>query len=309
MILWVLALIVGLGVALFASRIAVDRAATLAHGSRLPPFVIGITLLAIGTDLPEIANSIAASLADHGDLNVGDSIGSAATQATLVLGLLPFFAGAFIVGPRRVVRIAAVSVVALLVGAWMMSDGYLSRLDALILILAWAGGSVIVWRDLPPGSEPVMPVRVGRRRTHAAVALLALGAVGAGAGGAVWGFINIAEELAVPEYLLAFFATSIGTSLPELVVDVTALRRGERDLAVGDVFGSSFVDATLSIGAGPLIAPTAVTASLAVPGSLLAAGAIAVVAIILTKRELLTRWVGLTILGIYGLFYVVLLTI
>jgi cation:H+ antiporter len=309
MILWVPALIVGLLVALLASRIAVDRAAALAAGSKIPPFVVGITLLAVGTDLPEIANSIAASIADHGDLNVGDSVGSAATQATLVLGLLPFFAGTFTVGARRVVRIAAVTVAALLLGAWMMSDGHLGRLDALILIGGWVAGSVVVWRDLPAGSEPAMPVRVGKRTTHALVAVATLLAVGAGASAAVWGFINIAAEFSVPEYLLAFFAASIGTSLPELVVDVTALRRGERDLAVGDLFGSSFVDSTLSIGVGPMVAPTAITRSLAVTGSLVAAGAIALVAILVASRDRLNRPLGAVILLIYAAFYAVLLSI
>lgn len=308
-ILAVVAMLVGLLVALTASRIAVTRAAALATGSRLPPFVIGITLLAIGTDLPEIANSIISSLSGHGDLNVGDSIGSAATQTTLVLGLLPLLAGTFVVGARRVVRIASVTVVALLAGAWLLSDGDLGRLDAALLMAGWVAGSIVVWRNLPPGAEPVMAVQVGRRSTHALAALLALGAVGAGAAAAVWGFITVAEELAVPEYLLAFFATSIGTSLPELMVDVTALRRGERDLAVGDVFGSSFVDSTLSIGVGPIIAPTAITQSFAVTGSLVAAGAIAVVAGLLARRERLTPWTGLVLIGIYGMFYIVLLAI
>lgn len=65
----------------------------LDSSSRIPPFVIGITLASIGTDLPEIANSIVASVTGHGDLNVGDAIGSATVQATLVHGLLPMIAG------------------------------------------------------------------------------------------------------------------------------------------------------------------------------------------------------------------------
>jgi cation:H+ antiporter len=309
MAVWIVLLIVGLAIALVASRYAVDHAATLAMGSRIPPFVIGITLLAIGTDLPEIANSIAASISDHGDLNVGDSVGSAATQVTLILGLMPIFAGAFVVGARRVVGIAAVSVVALVAGAGLMWDGHLGRLDALILIGAWIVGSWLVRRDLPPGSEPVMPVQFGRRSMHAFAAVGALLVVAAGAALAVWSFIRVAEELAVPEYLLAFFATSLGTSLPEFVVNVTALRKGERDLAVGGVFGATFVDSTLSLGAGPLIAPTAVTRDLVVPGSLLAAAAITVVAILLSRRERLTPLLGVVILVVYGLFYVVLLNI
>ena len=98
-------MVAGFAVTIIASRSAVGEAQKLAAGTRIPPFVLGITLVAIGTDLPEIANSIVASISGHGDINVGDSVGSAATQSTLVLGLLPFLGGAIAIGRRPVVRI------------------------------------------------------------------------------------------------------------------------------------------------------------------------------------------------------------
>ena len=88
--LWLLAIVVGLSVTVIGSNSAVTDATKLAVGTRLPPFFIGMTLLALGTDLPEMANSIVASYTDNGDVNVGDSLGSAITQLTLVLGVLPF---------------------------------------------------------------------------------------------------------------------------------------------------------------------------------------------------------------------------
>ena len=303
---WVALIIVGLVIALVSSRVAVDRAVSLAARSRIPPFLIGITLLAIGTDLPEIANSIMASLAGEGDLNVGDSVGSAATQATLILGLMPLLGGAMVVGAARMVRIGTVSVIALLGGAVLFSDGHLGRADAAILFAGWVVGSVIVWRGTDV-TEPAMQVRYGHRVRQAGEALLALGAVGLGAGAAVKGFIELAELLDVPSYLLAFFAASIGTSLPELVVDVTALRRGERDMAVGGVMGATFVDSTLSVAAGPLIAPTAVTADLAVRGSLTAAAAVMFVVLLLSRAKRHTRVTGILLLLAYAVFYVVLL--
>ena len=304
--LWVALIIVGLAVALFSSRVAVDRAVALAARSRIPPFLIGITLLAIGTDLPEIANSIMASLAGEGDLNVGDSVGSAATQATLILGLMPILGGSMVVGAARVVRIGTVSVIALLGGAALVSDGYLSRLDAAILFTGWIVGSIVVWRG-PEATEPVMQVQYGHRTRQAVEALVALALVGLGAAAAVKGFVELAALLDVPTYLLAFFVASIGTSLPELVVDVTALRRGERDMAVGGVLGATFVDSTLSIAAGPLIAPTAVTASLATRGSMAAAAAVIFVVLVLSRAKRHTWITGLLMIGAYAAFYVVLL--
>ncbi|MFQ5967267.1 MAG: sodium:calcium antiporter [Acidimicrobiia bacterium] len=304
---WVGLMVAGLAVALWASRRTVFHASAVAAATKIPPFIVGVTLIAVGTDLPEIANSIIASVAGHGDLNVGASIGSTVTQATLVLGLLPLLAGPFVVGPRRVTSVGVVTVLALLGGAVLFSDGYISRTDAAVLIIAWIAGLAVVWRQLPPGAQPSLAVPTRNRRYHIVATLIGLAGVGIGAAAAVRGFVEIAEVLAVPEYLLAFFVASIGTSLPELIFDLTALRRGARDLAVGDLMGSSLIDATLSVGIGPLIAPTVITASLAVRGSIAAAGAIFLVVVILSVRARHDRWSGIALLGIYLAFYLVLL--
>ncbi|MDH3307367.1 MAG: sodium:calcium antiporter, partial [Acidimicrobiia bacterium] len=88
--LWAAGAVVGLLVAIAASKRAVRYASALALGFGVSPFLVGVTLMSIGTDLPEMANSIMASVSGHGDINLGDSIGSAVTQLTLVLGILPF---------------------------------------------------------------------------------------------------------------------------------------------------------------------------------------------------------------------------
>ena len=305
--IWLLAVVGGFGLALAAGQNAVSHARVLAEASRIPPFFIGITLFAIGTDLPEMANSIAASVSGHGDLNVGDSLGSAATQVTLILGLMPLLAFAFRVTVDGVRGAGVASIVALLIGAWLYADGYLGRLDALILISMWLAGSFLIWRTLPPQSAPAMTMPARRPAAHAGWAVLMLAGVGAGAAVAVWGLINIAEEFALPEFALAFFGASVGTSLPELVVNVTALRREARDLALGGILGATFVDATLSIGIGPLIAPTVITASFAVRGAFAAAAVVAVVTVVLILRRRHDWITGVGFIGLWlALFYALL---
>lgn len=309
-VVWIAAVVVGLGAALVASGRVVEHASALAFGLKVPPFLIGLTLLAIGTDLPEIANSIIASVADHGDLNVGDSVGSTITQVTLVLGLLPFLARrSFTVGRDRVLIPSLVIAGSLGTVAWLLRDGQFSRLDGAILLLIWIGGTFVVWRKAPPASEPTMSVSSRRKTYHAAAALIALAIVAAGATLAVFGFIELAEILGVPEFIIAFFALSIGTSLPELVIDVTAIRRGERDLAIGDIFGSSLVDSSLSIGIGPLIAPTAITANLAVVSALGGAGVLLIIAALMSRFERHNQWTGIALIGLYAAFYPLLLLI
>src|ERR671919_2473029 len=95
-------LLVGLAAAIAASELAVSYTRALAAALGAPPFVVGVVLVAVGTDLPEIANSIASHIQDEGDVNVGDSIGSTLTQYTFVLGLFPLVIAVIAVSRRQV---------------------------------------------------------------------------------------------------------------------------------------------------------------------------------------------------------------
>lgn len=309
--LWIAATVGGLLTAILASRTVVEHAGTLARRSRLPAFMVGLTLLAVGTDLPEIANSIVASASGNGDVNVGDSVGSAVVQMTLVLGLLPFFGRPHLESRRSVVIAGLLTATALALGAGLMADGYLGRPDALILVAAWVAATWVVGSaepglmyqpklDIDNGDDLSTPGRVMR-------ILVGLVFVAGGATLAVWGVVAIAESVGISPYIISFFGASIGTSLPELVVDVTAIRRGQTAIAIGDIFGSSLVDSTLSIGIGPLLFPTAVTSSLVVPGSLVAALALIVVTLLFSRISNHDRRSGLLLLIIYGALYAILL--
>lgn len=305
---WVAALCAGLVVTLFASTRTVDHARKLVEATRIPPFFVGITLLAVGTDLPEIANSLVASFTGHGDLNAGDSIGSVITQATLVLGLLPFFVTGFIVRPLRVIAVCGVTMISLAIGALLMRDGDLSRGDGAVLVALWIIGSLVLIRQLA-GSEVAGAGNGSPHRIrHAVQALLYLSLVGMGSAVVVTAFAEISALLGLPEYLLSFFLASIGTSLPELVVDVTALRGGHLGMAMGNTLGSSFVDATLSIGIGPLFFPTAVTAGLAVTGSITAIFAMGLVGAVLAASRTHNRVTGGTLILAYVAVYFVMLS-
>ena len=304
------AVVVGFSLAVLASRRAVTNTAQLAAGTRLPRFVIGFTLLAVGTDLPEIANSIVSSVSGHGDLNVGDSIGSAATQITLVLGLLPLVGGVgFAIARGRFARASAATVGALLFGVLLMLDGDISRTDALLLLGAWVLGSILTWGPAPPGTQLDLPLEATNKTKKALAVLLALAVVAVGATIAVWGMTTLAEAINTPEYIVAFFLAALGTSLPELVVDLTAARRGQKELAMGGAMGSSFVDSTLSIGIGPLIAPIVVTTGLVVRGSLLATAAVLLVAGLLLIRGRHDRLSGVVLIGAYLAMYLFLAAI
>jgi cation:H+ antiporter len=301
--LWLFLVFAGFGLAVFASTRAVTNATELARSMNVPPFVLGVLLISVGTDMPEIANSIIASVGGHGDVNVGDSIGSCATQLTLVLGLVPLVAGPFDVEPRRVGLTGAFIAAALGLGALLLSDGVLSRIDAAALIAVWGVSVWHLWRDTSPEDQPELPLQYSGKLVRAAKVIGYLGLVGAGAGAGVYAIVELASVLDLPTYLVSFFAAALGTSAPELFVGITAVRRGQTQLAVGDAFGSSLVDASLSMAVGPLLVPNIIDAGLAVRGSLITLAAVVVVSALLFFRGRLEQWTG----GLLVLLYLALL--
>lgn len=302
------ALVIGFGLMVLASKWAVEAATALAAGSGVSPFVIGLTLLAIGTDLPEFANSITSSVTGHGDVNVGDSVGSAATQMTLVLGLLPLLAGMIKV-PKDGIRLTGfLTVAGLVLLAVLMTDGHIGRTDAALLLVVWALGSVLVYRRSRHHHQLALPLAKPARRGPLVITLLlAFILLAVSATVALWGVLGISESLGTPEFLVGFFIAAVGTSLPELVFDLTALRRGQVAMALGDVMGSSFVDVTASVAIGPLIAPIDVTRDLVLRGALAAAVAIAIVTVIMSRITDHDWRSGTILLGVYGAFFLVLL--
>lgn len=304
----VLLLVGGFALAVLASARAVTHLGTLAATTSIPPFFIGVTLVAIGTDLPEMANSIVSSFTGHGDLNAGDSVGSVLTQATLVLGLLPLLAGSFEIDRLRVLIVALATIVGLGLGIFLMRDSYLSRGDGALFVGAWFLGSIAIVQHLTPAAEPLEAPQEHGRLFHGAAAFFYLALVAGGATAAVRALITLSETFGIAEYPLAFVVGALGTSLPELVVDLSAIRGGLKDMAIGDVLGSSFVDATLSIGIGPLLFPTAITGLASARGSAVVIAAIGIVALTMTLSKRLTRTKGAFLILVYLSAYAALLS-
>jgi cation:H+ antiporter len=307
--LQVVMLVGGLTLALLASDRAVGYTRALAARLGAPPFVVGVALVAVGTDLPEIANSIVSHLEGAGDVNVGDSVGSTLTQYTLILGLFPLVIAVIAIDRREIGLVTVLTIVGLVMTSAFVADGWLARWEGVALISAWALFTLIVVRVIPAliVAESVPAVRFQRAPAQAVVVLVALAFVGLGATVAVRALVRLAELAGIPEFLIAFFGLSLGTSAPELVVDITALLRGAPAIAIGDAVGSSLVDATLSIGAGPVVAPAPVTPRLALVGISYTVAAVAVVGALLVARRRHDRASSVALFAIYAVSYAVVL--
>jgi cation:H+ antiporter len=301
-------LVGGIAVAIVASERAVTHARGLAAALGAPPFIVGVALVSIGTDLPEIGNSVASHLQGEGDVNVGDSVGSTLTQYTFVLGLFPLVAGTIRIDRRAVGLVTVLTATGLGITIWFVGDGWLGRWEGAALVGAWALFTLVVVRLLPGHASDEPPRVTARSRVRqAGVVLLALGFVGFGATVAVRALVRLANLVGVPEFAIAFFGASMGTSAPEIVVDVSALLRGAPGIALGDALGSSLVDATLSIGIGPLVQPAGVTPGLAVPAAVYSLVAVGLVGSLLAVRRRHDRLSAPILFALYALAYVVVI--
>lgn len=296
-ILWGLLLLLCLAGTSFASRRAVTSALRITDSIDISPAAVGLTVMAIGTDLPEIANSIVSSASGHGDVNVGDSMGSALTQITLTLGLLCIASGSITTNRNFVLAVGTATFFAIVTVRIFVEDGALTRMNGLVMILLWMGGTVLLGHgDLQP--REVLTGPRGRLAGDVAGALGWLAVVGLMAVGIVEAFLNIAEAFGVPEFIGSFIVLSIGTSLPELFVDLTAIRRGASSMAIGDIFGSSFVDATLSVGIGPAIFGSLVSSSVQT-GTVLAAAGVLATTVVVARSERYDWRLAIPLFGIY----------
>lgn len=297
-VVWMVLLVVCIAGTAFASRRAVTAALRIADSIDISPAAVGLTVMAIGTDLPEIANSLVSTATGHGDVNVGDSMGSTVTQITLTLGLLCFIGGSITTDRNFVISVGTATFFAVVVVRVLAGDGSLTRTNGLTLVMLWIGGTALLGHgELPPRETLSAPG--GRLARDVMASLGWLGAVGLFAVGVVQAFLELAEAFGIPEFIGSFVALSVGTSLPELFVDWTAIRRGASSMAIGDVFGSSFVDATLSVGIGPAIFGSLVSDSVLTGTTLAAVGVLAATVVVARSKRYDWR-LGVTLLVIYG---------
>ncbi len=185
--------------------------------------------MSIGTDFPEIVNSIVSSSIGHADISIGDSLGSVLTQMTLVLGFLPFFVKKFKVDRKKIVIIGACEVLALILAVSIVEKGYITRINALFLVASWPIFLLLIRNATTKKSkENGVPteIPVKKHSRHVLVAVLGFIDVSIGAYVVVQSVIQLSAAFQVSEFFISFFVLAIGTSLPELVVELTAIRNG-----------------------------------------------------------------------------------
>ncbi len=224
-------------------------------------FVIGATLIALGTSLPEMAASIAASYSHRSDLAVSNVIGSVIMNITLVLGIV--FLIAKHIDPRRDIfsKDSAWALFPIFIFLLVSYDGKISRMEG-ILFLILMGGYLYFLAQEPTivGGEVDEELTKEKFVWLPTVVLLVIGFVLVvyGADFAVESASNIARKLGVSEWIIGLFLVAFGTSLPELVVSVSAALHRKGDMSIGNIIGSNVANFSVVLGSASVVNPLTV---------------------------------------------------
>lgn len=260
MLLSLIAIVVGFALLIWGADRFVDGAAALARNLGVPPLVIGLTIVGMGTSAPELLVSGLAAAQGNPGIGIGNAIGSNITNIGLVLGVTALIAP-LSVHSRLLQRELPLLLIAMLFGYLLLADGQLQRLEGLALL----GGLflVLVWmvysahraeRQEAIARELELPQTISTARASL-LFLLGLVVLLVGSKALVWGAVNIAERLNISDLVIGLTVVAIGTSLPELAASVVSARRGEPDIALGNVVGSNLFNVLGVLGLPGLIAP------------------------------------------------------
>lgn len=267
----VLLILGGLVLLVLGGELMVRGAGSLARRLGMSPLVVGLTVVSVATSAPELAVTVDSVLTGAPELAVGNVIGSNTANVLLILGAGALMAALSV--QRQLLRFDLPVMIVLSVALLLLSlDGSLSLLDGVILLAAFVGimvTTVLLGRRAvreaavdgdgdADGEDAPAPVWVSVAFVAVGVAALVLGARLL-----VSGAVSIASGLGVSELIIGLTIVALGTSLPELAATVAAVRRGEVDIAVGNVVGSNVANIGLVLGLPAVMSP----AGLPVPPS------------------------------------------
>lgn len=267
MLLFTLAVILGFIILIWSADQFVDGAASLAQHWGVSPLVIGMLIVGLGTSAPEMLVAASAALQGNAELGIGNAIGSNITNITLVLGATALVV-ALPIHSNILKKELPLVLVAGLFSWYLLSDGQFSRIDGAILLFGLF--AIIAWMIytakksgnehdplLEEGAEEIpdeMPFKKAMFWMVAGLLLLMFSSKLL-----VWGASNIATLLGISDLVIGLTIVAIGTSLPELAATISSARKGETDLAIGNIVGSNLFN-TLGVLAIPaLIAPSVVS--------------------------------------------------
>ena len=296
--------VLALAVLILGSDLLITQSERIALKFNIPEFIIGATLVALGTSLPEMGASVAASIYNKPQIAISNAIGSNILNITLILASVFVIAGK--INPDRdfFAKDSTWALVPVLVFILMIIDGVISRFDASLLLLLM--GAYLVFliqdtKDMPP-IEPkastkdtfswlkVIPMIVG------GLMLLIVGAHFT-----VESASDIAASFGISDWVIGIIMVSLGTSLPEFTVSISAAIKGKVDMAIGNIIGSNMANITVVLGVAGLVNPMPLN-SMAYLFDIVTLFGATLILVFITANKLYTKSAGISLIILLGLF-------
>ncbi len=300
MILNIAILIVGVVVVLWGADCLTEGAVGLAERMGISQMVIGLTIVAMGTSMPEFCVSLVSAIKGTPDLAVGNVVGSNVFNSMLIVGV------AAMVAPMTIMRTTVkkdipFSLVSSVVLLMLCHDGVIGRLDAGVLFAMFIAFMVITLRSAKVGAEEKPKDEKPKRSVGMDVFFLLLGfaCLVLGSNAFVDSASKIAASLGVSEAVVGLTIVAGGTSLPELATSVVAARKGNSGIAIGNVLGSNVFNVLFILGATGLVCPMDLEGITAVDLSVMVIGMILLWFFSFTKYTI-ARWEGAVLTAVFS---------
>jgi cation:H+ antiporter len=249
--------LVGLAALVAGADRAVTAAGDLALYYGVSTFFVGVTLVSVGTSVPEMVTSVYAAYYGAGDLVVGNIVGSETAQITLAIGVVALIAP-FVTPRRNVLVYGTAMILAMIVMLLTLDDGVIGRSEGFLMMLAYVQFVYTLYTN--EGGEEIAEEVLEEPRTPRDSLPWILGGlllVVVGGQLMVTNGVALARLAGIPEYVIGLL-TGLGTTMPEIVVAGIAAREGQGGISVGAILGSNITDPVFSLGVGALFFDIAV---------------------------------------------------
>jgi len=293
--------IVSMGALIYGSDFIVKESEKIALHFDISPFIIGATLVAVGTSLPEMAVSISASFKGNGDIAVANVVGSTIFNIGLVLGSVFLIAKKITPDRDIFAKDSSWSLFPIFLFILMGFDGSIDRFDGILFVLMMIA-YVLFLIQSNQVEQINQEIQKEKFNWFKSLTLLLIGFVLtiSGADFAVDSASSIAKSFGVSEWIIGIFLVAFGTSLPELVVSIQAALKNNADMAIGAIIGSNVANFTMVLGVSSVINPLHVNFHLSF-FDILTALIISVMLVFITANKLYNKSAGIVLLSVVAL--------
>lgn len=292
-----LLLLIGFVLLIKGADFFVDGSSSLARIMKVPSVIIGLTIVAMGTSAPEASVSVNAALAGSNDIAISNVIGSNLFNGLVVVGVCAFMAG-FKTNPEILKRDMPLNIIVTAILCIMLLDRHINHIEGIILLISMAVYIAVMVISALKNRETADECKILSLPKSLIFIIGGLIAVIFGGTLVVDNACLIAKDFGVSENFIGLTIIAIGTSLPELVTSITATRKGDSGLALGNAIGSNLFNILFILGMSAIICPLNVLSESIIDCIILLVSAVILYVFARTKKTM-NRWEGIVCVFLY----------